>query len=160
LRVRAGDVLVLANYFLRRFAEENQKPVERFSDGARAKILAHPWRGNVRELENAIERAVVLCDGTVIEESDLPVDVSPLSGGSLHIPGATMAEIEKHAILTTLGAVNGSTAKAAQMLGISIRTIQYRLNEYRMAGGATSRAAPPESHNPDSNAEDSIRRSA
>ena len=160
LRVRAGDVLVLANYFLRRFAEENQKPVERFSDGARAKILAHPWRGNVRELENAIERAVVLCAGALIEENDLPVDVAPLSGGSLHIPGATMSEIEKHAILASLEAVNGSTAKAAQMLGISIRTIQYRLNEYRTASGAASRAAPPESHETDSNAEETIRRSA
>jgi two-component system response regulator HydG len=155
LRVRAGDMLVLANHFLRRFAEENQKSVERFSDAARAKILAHPWRGNVRELENAIERAVVLCDGTEIEEGDLPVDVAPLSGGSLHIPGATMAEIEKHAILATLEAVNGSTAKAAQMLGISIRTIQYRLNEYRLKGGAPSRAA---SH--DSDIQDPIRRSA
>jgi two-component system response regulator HydG len=152
LRVRAGDVLVLANYFLRRFAEENQKPVERFSDAARAKILAHPWRGNVRELENAIERAVVLSDGATIEEGDLPVDVAPLSGGSLHIPGATMAEIERYAILTTLDAVNGSTAKAAQMLGISIRTIQYRLNEYRMAGGAASRAEPE--------SQDPLRRSA
>ena len=63
LRVRAGDVLVLANYFLHRFAEENHKPVEQFSDAARAKILAQPWRGNVRELENAIERAVVLSEG-------------------------------------------------------------------------------------------------
>ena len=158
LRVRAGDVLVLANYFLRRFAEENQKPVERFSDGARAKILAHPWRGNVRELENAIERAVVLCAGAVIEENDLPVDVAPLPGGSLHIPGAKMAEIEKHAILATLEVVNGSTAKAAQMLGISIRTIQYRLNEYRIAGGTASRAAAPDSHKTDT--EDPIRRSA
>jgi len=96
----------------------------------------------------------------VIEESDLPVDVAPLSGGSLHIPGATMAEIEKHAILSTLEATNGSTAKAAQMLGISIRTIQYRLNEYRMAGGAASRAGNRPSHETDPNKQDDIRRSA
>jgi two-component system response regulator HydG len=158
LRVRAGDVLVLANYFLRRFADENQKPVERFSDAARAKILAHPWRGNVRELENAIERAVVLCDGAVIEENDLPVDGAALSGASLPIPGATMAEIEKQAILATLAAVNGSTAKAAQMLGISIRTIQYRLNEYRLAGSLKSRSTPHDSD--PSDAQDPVRRSA
>src|SRR6185369_12425028 len=125
---------VLANHFLRRFAEENRKPVERFSDAARDKILAHRWPGNVRELENAIERAVVLSDGTTIEEGDLPVDVAPLSHAALRIPGATMAEIERHAILATLEATNGSTTKAAQMLGISVRTIQYRLHEYGVAG--------------------------
>jgi two-component system response regulator HydG len=135
LRVREGDVLVLANHFLRRFADENRKPVERFSDAAREKILAHTWPGNVRELENAIERAVVLCDEAVVGEDDLPVDVAPRTGGNLRIPGATMAEIEKHAILSTLEATGGSTAKAAQMLGISIRTIQYRLNEYRAPHG-------------------------
>jgi two-component system response regulator HydG len=133
LRVRGADVIVLANHFLRRFAEENHKPVQAFSDEARAKILAHRWPGNVRELENAIERAVVLCEGSTLGEDDLPVDVAPLSHGTLRIPGATMAEVERHVILSTLEATNGSTVKAAEMLGISIRTIQYRLNEYGVA---------------------------
>jgi two-component system response regulator HydG len=132
LRIRGGDVLVLASHFLRKFAEENQKPIEAFSDRARAKILAHRWPGNVRELENAIERAVVLCEGTSIAEEDLPVDVAPVIQGTVRIPGATMAEIERHAILATLEAANGSTSKAAEMLDISVRTIQYRLNEYGM----------------------------
>jgi two-component system response regulator HydG len=142
LRVREGDVLVLANHFLRRFADENKKPVERFSDAAREKILTHTWPGNVRELENAIERAVVLSDGSVVGEDDLPVDVAPRAGGNLRIPGATMAEIEKHAILSTLEATGGSTAKAARMLGISIRTIQYRLNEYRAGEPEPSAESP------------------
>ena len=103
---------------------------------------------------------VVLSGGSVIEESDLPVDVAPLLGTSLHIPGATMAEIEKHAILSTLEAVNGSTAKAAQMLGISIRTIQYRLNEYKVAGGAASRTGTHAPHETNPDAQDPIRRSA
>ena len=133
LRVRGPDVLVLANHFLRRFAEENHKMIDGFSDRARSKIVGHRWPGNVRELENAIERAVVLCEGSTIDEGDLPVDVAPLAQGAVRIPGATMAEIERFAILTTLEATNGSTSKAAEMLDISVRTIQYRLNEYGVA---------------------------
>jgi DNA-binding NtrC family response regulator len=134
LRIRGADVLVLANHFLRRFTEENHKIIEGFTDRARGKIVGHRWPGNVRELENAIERAVVLCEGTSIDEGDLPVDVAPITQGTVRIPGATMAEIEKFAILTTLEAMNGSTGKAAEMLDISVRTIQYRLNEYGAAG--------------------------
>src|SRR5262245_37103471 len=133
LRLRGADVLVLANHFLRKFTEENHKPIDAFTDGARAKVVAHRWPGNVRELENAIERAVVLCEGTAVREEDLPVDVAPITHGAVRIPGATMEEIERFAILSTLEATNGSTTRAAEMLGISVRTIQYRLNEYGAA---------------------------
>jgi two-component system response regulator HydG len=133
LRLRGSDVLVLADHFLRRFTQENKKRVEGFSEDARAKIVAHRWPGNVRELENAIERAVVLCEGSQIAGSDLPIDVAPMPKGVLRVPGATMAEIERFAILTTLEATNGSTTKAAEMLDISVRTIQYRLHEYGLA---------------------------
>ncbi|GAB4196545.1 MAG: sigma-54 dependent transcriptional regulator [Sandaracinaceae bacterium] len=134
LRARRGDVLVLAQYFVQKFAEENHKRVLGLSDGARARILAHSWPGNVRELENAIERAVVMCRGERIEEDDLPGDVvggEPTLG--IRIPGSTMAEIEKHAILQTLEACGGSTKRTAEILGISVRTIQYRLSEYGIA---------------------------
>lgn len=137
LRIRDTDVLLLANHFLRRFAGDNAKrQIEGFSDLARAKIVAHRWPGNVRELENAIERAVVLCDGNQIEEEHLPIDVAPVAKGSVRIPGATMAEIERYAILSTLEATNGSTTRAAEMLDISVRTIQYRLHEYGLAAKA------------------------
>jgi two-component system response regulator HydG len=134
LRMRGGDILVLANHFLRVFAAENHKRVDGFTHAARTKILAHRWPGNVRALENAIERAVVLCEGSSIDEADLPFAATPDSQGSLRIPGATMAEIERHAILTTLDAVEGSTSKAAEILDISVRTIQYRLHEYGARG--------------------------
>jgi len=133
LRMRGGDVVLLADHFLRRFAIENKKRIDGFNDRARAKLLAHRWPGNVRELENAIERGVVLCEGTLIDENDLPIDVAPLPKGAVRIPGATMAEIERFAILSTLDATNGSTTKAAEMLDISVRTIQYRLHEYGIA---------------------------
>jgi two-component system response regulator HydG len=134
LRLRGSDVLVLANAFLRRFAEDNKKPVEDFTDDARTKILAHRWPGNVRELENAIERAVVLCERPKIEADDLPFEAAQPMKGAVRVPGATMAEIERWAILATLEATDGSTAKAAELLDISVRTIQYRLHEYGLVG--------------------------
>ncbi len=136
LRVRDGDVLLLANFFLRKFAAENKKTVVGFTDAARAKIVAHRWPGNVRELENAIERGVVLCEDAQIGEEHLPIDVAPVAKGTVRIPGATMAEIERYAILSTLEATNGSTTRAAEMLQISVRTIQYRLHEYGLAAKA------------------------
>jgi two-component system response regulator HydG len=141
LRVRDGDVLLLANHFLRRFSAENMKRIHGFTDAARAKIVGHRWPGNVRELENAIERAVVLCEADQLDEEHLPVDVAPVAHGAVRIPGATMAEIERYAILASLEAANGSTARAADMLDISVRTIQYRLQEYGKGPGKGRRSS-------------------
>jgi two-component system response regulator HydG len=134
IRARGSDILVLADHFLQRFSLENHKEITGFSDRARTRIRAHRWPGNVRELENAIERAVVLCEGSMIEESHLPRSSSaPATLDGIEIPGATMAEIEKYAILKTLELVDGSTVRAAEVLDISTRTIQYRLHEYGLA---------------------------
>ncbi|MGZ5969530.1 MAG: sigma-54-dependent transcriptional regulator, partial [Polyangiales bacterium] len=135
VRVREGDVLLLANHFLAKYSADNHKRILGFTDAARAKLLSHRWPGNVRELENAIERAVVLCEDEKIDADHLPVGVVPTArGGTMRVPGATMAEIERFAILSTLEAVGGSTTKAAEMLDISVRTIQYRLHEYGVTG--------------------------
>jgi two-component system response regulator HydG len=142
LRLRGSDVIVLANAFLQRFAADNKKPVEQLSEEARNKVLAHRWPGNVRELENAMERAVVLCEGSQIEADDLPFDAAQPMRGPVRVPGATMAEVERWAILTTLEATEGSTTKAAEILDISVRTIQYRLHEYGLGGRMTK---PPPS---------------
>jgi two-component system response regulator HydG len=133
LRARGNDLLVLAEHFLAKFADENGKSLPGFTDAALAKLSAHRWPGNVRELENAIERAVVLAEGDRIDASDLPIDIASSGRGGVQIPGATMADIERHAILTTLDAVGGSTTRAAEMLDLSVRTIQYRLHEYGLA---------------------------
>jgi two-component system response regulator HydG len=130
LRLRGADVVVLADHFLRKFALENHKRIDGLSDGARTKLLASRWPGNVRALENAMERAVVLCQGPTIEADDLPIETNLDGLGPLRIPGSTMAEIERYAIVKTLEAAGGSTAKAAELLDISVRTIQYRLHEY------------------------------
>jgi two-component system response regulator HydG len=142
LRLRGSDVLVLANAFLRRFAEDNKKPVEELSEEARTKVLAHRWPGNVRELENAIERAVVLCEGSRIEADDLPFEAAQPMKGPVRVPGSTMAEVERWAILATLEATGGSTAKAAELLDISVRTIQYRLHEYGLVGKEKQEKGP------------------
>ena len=134
LRDRRSDIPAIAKFFLDRYAKLNTKPVETISQQALELLCGYDWPGNVRELENAIERAVVLANGTELEARHLPTQVRPIVvTGMPPIPGATMAEIERYAILETLKAAGGSTSKAAEMLGISPRTIQYRLHEYQAA---------------------------
>jgi len=130
LRARPSDLVPLATHFLRRFAKENGKRIDGLSDDAIERIGAYRWPGNVRELENVVERAVVLCDGPVLSAKHLPAGVGAVPRGAIRIPGSTLEEIERHAILSTLEACAGRTAAAAQMLDISVRKIQYKLNEY------------------------------
>jgi DNA-binding NtrC family response regulator len=133
LRTRRSDIPALAMFFVTRFAEENGKKFEGISAEALARLLSYDWPGNVRELENAIERAVVMAPtGGLIRPEHLPQIVSATKAAEgIRIPGSTLAEIERVAILKSLEAVGGSTSKAAAMLGISPRKIQYRLQEYR-----------------------------
>ena len=145
LRARPGDLLLLATHFLRRVAKENRRTIDGFTEDAVAAITAHRWPGNVRELENVIERAVVLCDGSKVSARHLPTQLGTSSRGTIHMPGSTMNEIERHAILATLEACGGRTRQAAQMLDISARTIQYRLHEY---GLTTQRTVAPPSREP------------
>jgi DNA-binding NtrC family response regulator len=132
LRERRADIPVLASFFLRRYAAENGKSIETFSHDALEALLQYRWPGNVRELENVVERAVVLCDGTRIEKKQLPPSVVPSDERDTPpaIPGSTIADLERYAILKTLEACGGSTSKAATVLGVSPRKIQYKLHEY------------------------------
>ena len=132
LRERQSDIPELATFFLRRYAEENHRPVDGMSDEALAALTAYGWPGNVRELENVIERAVVLCDGPRVEAKHLPATLTPaaLRDEAPKIPGATIQELERYAILKTLEACRGSTSRAAAILGISPRKVQYKLHEY------------------------------
>jgi len=145
LRARPSDLLPLATHFLRRFARENNKSIDGFADDAVERITAYRWPGNVRELENVIERAVVLCDGAKLTNKHLPAGVGAATRGGVHMPGSTLAEIERHAILTTLEACGGRTSQAAQMLDISVRKIQYKLQEYGVTMQRTTAVKPPES---------------
>ncbi len=135
LRERASDIPALATHFLQQYASENAKSVERISEDALSRLVNYDWPGNVRELENVIERAVVLAESSTIEPQQLPAEVAPTTdnGAAPHIPGSSMADVERFAILETLEAMGGSTTRAAEMLGISVRKIQYKLHEYGAA---------------------------
>jgi two-component system NtrC family response regulator/two-component system response regulator HydG len=110
------------------------KEIHGLAPGTLNALLSHDWPGNVRELENVVERAVVLCKSAELTADDLPPSLRgprprERAPGTL-IPGATLYEIEREAILRTLEMVGGSTSRAAEILGISVRKIQYRLKEY------------------------------
>jgi DNA-binding NtrC family response regulator len=132
LRERRGDIPALASFFLRRYAAENGKTIETFADDALQMLVEYRWPRNVRELENVVARAVVLANGGRIEKQHLPPSVVPsaLRDGFPAIPGCTIADLERFAILKTLEACGGSTSKAATLLGVSPRKIQYKLHEY------------------------------
>ncbi len=134
LRRRKSDIPALAAHFIDKYTKGYGKQIDGLAPGTLNALLSHDWPGNVRELENAIERAVVLCKSRQLTADDLPATLrGPRPAGRDSaglIPGASLQEIEREAILRTLELLGGSTARAAEMLGISVRKIQYRLKEY------------------------------
>ncbi|MBL9023847.1 MAG: sigma 54-interacting transcriptional regulator [Myxococcales bacterium] len=127
LRERKTEIVPLAETFTHRFAKKLGKLAPPISEGARAALLAHTWPGNVRELKNAVEHAVVLSNGAAIDATHLPRSVlerTATSGSSMqeHVDTAERAAIER-----ALAACDGHRQRAADMLGISKRTLQYRL---------------------------------
>jgi two-component system, NtrC family, response regulator len=147
LRQRKGDIPALVSHFIRRYAQSYGKHIRGLLPGTLNALLRYDWPGNVRELENVIERAVVLATTPDLTTDDLPPVLSgplPVSArpGAL-IPGGTMHEIEREAILRTLEVVDGSTSRAAEMLGISPRTIQYRLKEYGQENASAVKPTEP-----------------
>jgi two-component system, NtrC family, response regulator len=137
LRRRKSDIPALVQHFLERYGQVHGKPMKGLAPGTLNALLSYDWPGNVRELGNVIERAVVLARGSDLTSDDLPSTLrgprpTNRSGDSL-IPGATLYDIEREAILRTLELVDGSTSRAADLLGISVRKIQYRLKEYAEA---------------------------
>ena len=145
LRERGNDIVLLVHHFIRKYAEANGKHIRGTSDAAMTMLLRHAWPGNVRELENAIERAVVLSDGPTLHEPHFPTlrrADAPAPGyvpGRVRIPGSTLEDLQREAILRTMEAVEGSTSRAAAMLGISPRKIQYKVKEYQHGGAAVVR---------------------
>ncbi|MGE0791037.1 MAG: sigma-54-dependent transcriptional regulator [Sandaracinaceae bacterium] len=138
LRERPSDVPLLAVHFLDRFRAENARAISGFSDEAVRRLRDYAWPGNVRELENVVERAVVLCREGTIGVEHLPAAVAAAESDHLDattlIPGISLANLEKIAILRTLEACDGSPKRAAEILGISRRKIHYRLQEWRKDG--------------------------
>jgi DNA-binding NtrC family response regulator len=134
LRSRRSDIALLAVHFLHKYTQENGKTINGFTDGALEALSRYDWPGNVRELENAVERAVVVSRQELVQPTDLPTIVAAATTAAKsdvpQIPGSTLEAIERHAILKTLEHTGGSTSRAAEILGISPRKIQYKLQEY------------------------------
>lgn len=142
LRERPGDVPMLAEHFLHKYNEENQRSIRGFTEKAIRLLHSYHWPGNVRELENYIERAVVLCQTDRISENDLPsyLVLGPLaqqSAGSFEAD-MSIAELEKVAIINTLERHNGNRTRAAEVLGITSRTLRNKLHEYGLMGNSES----------------------
>ncbi|MCB1057171.1 MAG: sigma-54-dependent Fis family transcriptional regulator [Acidobacteria bacterium] len=142
LRERPDDIPLLAEHFLREFFEDHGKPVKPLSKEALGALMRYSWPGNVRELRNVIESAVIFQQGEQIGLEDLPAEVRESSGAPMpelpvqptHGEPRTMDEIERQAILETLGRTNGHRADAAKLLGIGLRTLQRKLKEYKDQG--------------------------
>jgi two-component system NtrC family response regulator len=144
LRERRGDIPALVEHFLEREVRAGGKDIRGISPGALSALYAYEWPGNVRELATEVARAVERCDAREIGSHHLSPALQGAGedrAGSALIPGATLDEIEREAILRTLEEVGGSTARAAQILGISVRKIQYKLKEYRGGNLARRRQA-------------------
>ncbi len=142
LRERPEDIPLLGGYFVERACIRNGKPVKELTKAAMDVLISHEWKGNVRELENTIERAVLISmDGPIgpehlmlSEESLRPFRAVSAGEGVAFQAGDSIRDVEKNMILHTLEKVDGNRTHAAKMLGISIRTLRNKINEYRERG--------------------------
>lgn len=145
LRERREDIPVLVNLFLVKHTRAANRRVKGLSRAAMEAVMNYGWPGNVRQLESVIERAILLCDGEEIGLGDLPPELrqSPMerltSTFKLPPDGVVMEEVERSLILQAMQRTGGNITQAAKLLGLSFRTLQYRLEKYGL------RSAPPKS---------------
>jgi Nif-specific regulatory protein len=141
LRERHGDIAPLAMHFLQRYCQELRKDIVGISKEAMGLLERYAWPGNVRELENVIERAVILCQGTVVTAEELPMALrepfkaAPLSGDSFRLPpgGISLAELEKELIRQALEHTHQNKSHAAKMLGLSRTQLRTRMRHYGLS---------------------------
>ncbi len=147
LRDRREDIPLLAAHFIHKYASENGKKIDGIAPRALSLLTDYPWPGNVRELENFIERGVVVAQSNVLLPSDFPKELvlGLASDGEDRLrPGTTIEEVEKRLIIKTLEAVEGNKTKAAQMLGITARTLHNKLAEYGLKDKVEGEKVPAE----------------
>lgn len=134
LRERPEDILPLAERFITRFCKQYDKGLLKLSDDARTKLKAHPWYGNIRELEHAIEKAVIICDGNELhaELFQLPkrTDTPRSSDGDSSTEAATLEEMERKMIQKALDTCNGNLSAVAAQLGITRQTLYNKMKKF------------------------------
>ncbi|MBI3605752.1 MAG: sigma-54-dependent Fis family transcriptional regulator [Nitrospirae bacterium] len=136
LRERGSDIPDLISHFLKKFNQQAEKQIKSISKEAFQTLLNYSWPGNVRQLEGVMERTVLLCESDVIEIEDLPLEIRkpslPLSGIDFDLPpeGFSMEEFEKQLLIKAMEKSDWVIAKAAKMLGLSYKTLQYRLDKF------------------------------
>jgi two-component system response regulator FlrC len=137
LRDRPGDIMALSEHFARKYAEVNGLPYRPVSPAGILRLTAHTWRGNVRELENTIHRAVLLAEGKEIGVDAVELGPPPANvqtGGIAGLVGRRMDEVERDLIIETVGRTLGNRTHAATILGISIRALRNKLKDYAAQG--------------------------
>ena len=142
LRERKEDILPLASHFLTRFGADLKRPIAGFTKIAVRALTRHQWPGNIRELENTIERAALMCESAEVDAKDLNIpglepSGATAAGGSLKLPpeGISLDELERQAILEALRMNNWVQKDAARFLGISSRVMNYKVQKYEIKHG-------------------------
>jgi DNA-binding NtrC family response regulator len=138
LRDKKEDIPALVNHFISKFNEKNNKSVKGIDRASLNLLQNYPWPGNVRQLENCIETAVVMAEQPFITTELLPLEVRAkgVKGGTVSLSlGTSLKEVEREMIIQTLSHVKGNKTKAAQILGIGIRTLYRKLEEYGWKDG-------------------------
>jgi two-component system response regulator HydG len=135
LRQRREDIPVLADFFLKQYAEKNRRLIKGFTPRATDLLMRYDWPGNVRELENIIERSVIMARGETITPLEFPNDLQELDeelkATQIDLrPGRSLKDVEKDMVVRTLEETGGNRTHAAKILGISRRTLQLKLKEY------------------------------
>jgi|YNPMSStandDraft_2_1061718.scaffolds.fasta_scaffold00178_9 DNA-binding NtrC family response regulator len=135
LRERREDIPLLANHFLKLYTQRHQRPIEGIHPKAMRLLESYPWPGNIRELQHTIEKLVIFVQHPIIEEEDLPQNITQQhSNDQITLPiGITLEEAEKRLIFATLDATNGNKSKTARILGIGRKTLLRKLESYGIA---------------------------
>jgi len=136
LRNRRDDIPPLVDFFIAKHIAGSHRPIRGLTAGARNLIMSYSWPGNVRQLESAIERAILLCEGNEIEVEDLPVEIrqegTSAAAFNFKLPpeGISFDDVERSLITQAMEQTNWNITRAAKLLGLSFRTLQYRLEKF------------------------------